>query len=83
MFQNAHITSKVPINMYLKINTIKSNLGWNKISVDELQQGGLSSSVGPDQGQPRVEVEAELKVLVDYGSVLAVTETHVLRNKNK
>ena len=49
------------------------------IAVDELEKSGLSSSIGTDQSQPGVEVEAEFEVLVDPGGLVVVSETDVLK----
>ena len=51
------------------------------IAVDELEKSGLSSSVGTDQSQPGVEVEAEFEVLVDPGGLVVVSETDVLKKE--
>ena len=50
------------------------------LSVDELEERGLSGAVGPDEGEPGVEVDAELEVLVDVGRVLVVAEADVLHH---
>ena len=49
------------------------------IAVDELEKSGLPSSVGTDQSQPGVKVEAEFEVLVDPGGFVVVSETDVLK----
>ena len=51
------------------------------IAVDELEKSGLPSSVGTDQSQPGVEVEAEFEVLVDPGGLVVVSETDVLKKE--
>ena len=56
---------------------------FSHLSENELQQGRLSGSVGPDEGQPRVEVQTELQVPVDPRRRLAVPEAHVLKTRNK
>ena len=48
------------------------------LAIDEFQQRGLAGAVGPDEGEPGVEVDAELEVLVDVGRALVVAEAHVL-----
>ena len=53
-------------------------LGRNQISVDKLQQCGLSSSIGTNQGKSGVQIHPELQVLVDEGRVLVVSEADVL-----
>ena len=58
---------------------ISESLQQPHLSKNELQEGGLSGSVGPDESQPRVEVETELQVSVDPRRLVAVPEAHVLR----
>ena len=50
------------------------------LAIDEFEERGLSGAVGPDEGEPGVEVDAELEVLVDVGRVLRVAEAHVLHH---
>jgi len=38
-------------------------LGRRDVTHEELEEGGLADSVGPDNGHPRVHVDTELHVL--------------------
>ena len=58
-------------------------LGRDELSVDQLEKCRLSSTVGPNQGEPGVEVHAKLEVLVDVRCRVAVPETHVLEGKSE
>ena len=55
-------------------------LGRHHFTADELEQRGLSGTVGPHQRQPRVQVEAKLEVLVDKRRSVAVSKAYVLKS---
>merc|ERR550532_1686039 len=53
-------------------------LCWHFCPVDQLDQGGLPSPVGPHQGQPGVQVHSKLQILVDPRSFIVVAEADIL-----
>lgn len=50
------------------------------VSIQQFQECGLSCTIRTHKSQPRVQIDAEFKILVNVGPIVAVLEAHVLHH---
>lgn len=68
-----HNSFTLPIKL-----TCLSECSITHVTVQQFEQRRLAGSVGPDERQPRVQVDTELQVLVDPRTRVVVSERYVL-----
>lgn len=63
------------------IVTTNHSFGWDKFTTDQVEKGGLSSSIGTDQSESGIKIHSKFKILVNVFSFLIVSETDILKHK--